>query len=72
MIDHSKCCCSRHMGSEETETIIKYECRVCGAQYSPGPAKQLHIHNDGWKRVKVTIPKRESRISYQPGYGPSN
>jgi uncharacterized membrane protein len=57
--------------TEETETIIKQECRVCGAQYTSGSgAKRMHIHNDGWKRIKVTRPKTESVISYQPGYGP--
>ena len=56
--------------TERTETITVSTCRACGAEYRSSSAKALHRCKAGWKTRKETREVQE-RISYQPGYGPT-
>lgn len=56
----------------ELETYWVQQCRTCGAEYATPGVSRLHVHQDGFKRVKRSRPKVASRISYQPGYGPTS
>jgi len=59
----------------EYEIVTQRVCRDCGAGFTtPGiPARHAQAtgHSGGFRAVKVRRPKLPTRISYQPGYGPT-
>jgi hypothetical protein len=59
----------------ELETISVRVCRDCGGRYTTPGVARLHKCQAGpggnFKTVKETREKAPSRISYQPGYGPT-